>query len=128
MTERPVVAAIRPQRGFTLLEVLIALAVVAVALAALGRAGAQAIETHRVLEEQTLALWVADNVLAEIRLEGQPSSGRRQGQARMARRDWHWDALIQPAPGGELMRIDVAVYLDPARTAPVLTHTAFVGR
>ena len=117
----------RPARGFTLLEVLIALAVVALALAALGRAGAQAIAAQQALEERTLALWVADNALAEIRLQGAPGGGRRQGQARLGERDWYWDALIQPTPGGELLRIDLAVHAEATRSMPVLTHTAFIG-
>ncbi|MFP4277853.1 MAG: type II secretion system minor pseudopilin GspI [Wenzhouxiangella sp.] len=115
-------------RGFTLLEVLVALVVVAVALAALARAGAQALDTQAALEERTLALWVADKVLAEIRLEGQVAAGRRQGQQRMGERDWRWQALIQPAPGDELMRVDVAVYPASLNEAPILTHTGFLAR
>ena len=115
-------------RGFTLLEVLVALVVVAVALAALARAGSQALDTQVALEERTLALWVADNVLAELRLESSILAGRRQGQRRMGQRDWSWQALIQPAPGEELMRVDVAVYRDSTREIPVLTHTGFLSR
>lgn len=115
------------RRGFTLLEVLVALAVVAIALAALARAGSQTLSNQVALEERTLALWVADNVLAEIRLEAGLTPGRRQGQARMGQRDWYWSALIQPAPGGELMRVDVAVHATRARQEPVLTHTGFLG-
>lgn len=115
-----------PDRGFTLLEVLVALVVVAVALAALARAGAQALDTQRALEERTFALWVADNVLAELRLEGVTDSGRRQGQRRMGDRDWAWQALIQPAPGGDLIRVDVAVYGQTSRSRPILTHTGFL--
>lgn len=106
---------------------LIALVIVAVALAALARAGAQALDTQLALEERTLALWVADNVLAELRLEGSPTPGRRQGQSRMGGRDWHWQALIQPAPGDALMRVDVAVHPQAAASAPVLTHTGFLA-
>lgn len=115
----------RPARGFTLLEVLVALAVVAIALGALARAASQAIDTQQALEERSLALWVADKVLAEMQLETALAPGRRQGQESMGNRDWHWDALIQPAPGAELMRIDVAVYAERSRSSPVLTHSGF---
>ena len=113
-------------RGFTLLEVLVALVVVAVALAALARAGAQALETQAALEERTFALWVADAVLAEIRLEQGSAPGRLQGERRMGERDWTWRALIQPAPGGELVRVDVAVHAGSVSETPVLTHTGFL--
>lgn len=112
-------------RAFTLLEVLVALAVVAIALAALARAAAQAIDSQRALEERTLAVWVADQVLAEMQLEALLAPGRRQGQSRMGRQDWYWDALVQATPGAELLRIDVAVYAERARGSPVLTHTGF---
>lgn len=115
-------------RAFTLLEVLVALVIVAVALAALARAGSQALNTQAALEERTLALWVADNVLAEIRLQGASAPGRRQGQRRMGERDWVWQALIQPAPGDDLMRVDVAVYAESLAATPILTHTGFLAR
>ncbi len=114
--------------GFTLLEVLVALVIVAVALAALARAGSQALNAQAALEERTLALWVADNVVAEIRLEGVSAPGRRQGQRRMGERDWVWQALIQPAPGEQLLRVDVAVYRESVSATPVLTHTGFLAR
>lgn len=125
-SERRRPARPRRLRAFTLLEVLIALVIVAVALAALARSGAQALDTQLALEERTLALWVADNVLAELRLQGSPAPGRRQGQSRMAGRDWYWQALIQPAPGGDLVRVDVAVHARDSDGTAVLTHTGFL--
>lgn len=116
------------QAGFTLLEVLVALVVVAVALAALARAGAEAVNTQAALEERTLALWVADTVLAEMRLEGSPAPGRRQGQMAMGQRDWYWQALLQPTPGDALMRVDVAVSTDTQAATPILSHTGFLPR
>ncbi len=115
-------------RGFTLLEVLVALLVVAVAVAALARVGGQSLDVQSEAEARTLALWVADNVIAELRLDPPAASERRQGSSHMGRRDWHWDALIQPAPGEVMLRVDVAVFADPARREPVLSHTGFLAR
>ena len=52
-------------RGFTLVEVLVALAVLAIALAAVMRAMAQAVDTTVSLREHSVALWVAQNRLME---------------------------------------------------------------
>ncbi len=112
--------------GFTLLEVLIALLVVAIAVAALARVGSQALNTQFEAEQRTLALWVADNQIAELRLEPPAPSERRQGSSRMAGRDWYWDVLIQPAPGEKMLRVDVAVFADPQRSSPVISHTGFL--
>lgn len=113
-------------RGFTLLEVLVALVVIAVAVAALARAGGQAINGQFEAEQRTMALWVADNLLAELRLDPPGQTGRSQGSTPMGGRNWHWDVLIQPAPGDEMLRVDVAVYEDAQRQRPVLTHVGFL--
>lgn len=112
--------------AFTLLEVLVALVVVAVAVAALARAGSQTIDSQAQVESRTLATWVAGNLISELRLEMPVEHGSRQGTRPMGGRNWHWEMLIQPAPGGELDRVEVAVYDSPARTDPVLTHTGFL--
>jgi len=78
------IVADRRNQGFTLLEVLIALLVVAIAVAALARVGSQALNTQFEAEQRTLALWVADNQIAELRLEPPAPSERRQGSSRMA--------------------------------------------
>lgn len=115
-------------RGFTLLEVLVALAVVTIAIAALARVGGQGIDSQGQVESRTQAMWVADNLLAELRLERAVETGRRRGSSEMGDRDWHWEMLIQPAPGNELLRVDVAVHERAGSDDPVLTHTGFLPR
>lgn len=116
------------RRGFTLLEVLVALAVVAIAVAALSRAGSQAIDAQHQIERRTLAFWVADNLLSELRLESAVEPERRRGTHPMGGRDWHWEMVIEHAPGGELLRVDVAVHDRADSNTPVLTHTGFLPR
>jgi len=112
--------------GFTLIEVLVALFVVATALAALGFAGARALGNQAELEERTLALWAADNQLAETRLQRSFQPGTTSGRVRIGNRDWRWRRQIQLAPGGQLWRIDVTI-LD-AEDQPIFLHTGFEQR
>lgn len=112
--------------GFTLIEVLVALFVVATALAALGYAGARALDSQAGLEARTLALWAADNRLAETRLDRSLRAGTSGGNVRIGKHDWRWRRQIEPAPGGQLWRVDVTI-LD-TENRPVFTHTGFVRR
>lgn len=112
--------------GFTLIEVLVALFVVATALAALGLAGTRALDNQAELEARTFALWAADNRLAETRLEESLQPGTSAGRVRIGNRDWRWRQVVELAPGGELWRIDVTV-LD-VDDRPVFTHTGFAPR
>jgi len=116
----------RSANGFTLIEVLVALFVVATALATLGFAGAQALKNQAVLEERTLALWAADNQLADIRLQRSLQPGTSSGNVRIGNRDWRWRRQVQLAPGGQLWRIDVTI-LD-AGQQPIYIHTGFESR
>jgi general secretion pathway protein I len=63
--------------GFTLVEVMVALAIVAIALAAGSRAASSVVGTSQRLNDVVLAQWCADNQLTELRLQGQlPAVGR----------------------------------------------------
>ncbi len=115
------------QRAFTLIEVLIALAVVAIALLALTRAASVQVENFDALRERTLAGWVAANVLAEARLAvAAPARGRSDGRVRLADRDWRWQRDVERAPGSDILRIDVQVFRGD-ETAPSASLTGFRG-
>ena len=84
----------RASFGFTLVEVMVALAVVAVALPALLVTLSQQLDALRYLEDRTHAQWVAANRLAELRLvvgaRGSLQTGRISGTEELAGRSWYW--------------------------------------
>ncbi|MDX2298132.1 MAG: type II secretion system minor pseudopilin GspI [Xanthomonadaceae bacterium] len=97
-------------RGFTLLEVLIALAVLALAMGALVGTAAREARSLADERERTLAQWVAANVLAEARLSAPlPTSGRRSGEVEMGGQRWRWQLEIVLATDEGIRRLDVGV-------------------
>ena len=97
-------------RGFTLIEVLVALAIVAVGMAAVMSALSSSANTVVYMRDKTFAQWVALNQLATLRVTGQtPSVGDTNGDLDYAGRSWHWkqEVVASEVPG--VMRIDVSV-------------------
>jgi general secretion pathway protein I len=95
-------------RGFTLLEVLIALAIVAVSVGALLGTITSSASNVIYLKDKTLAEWVALNRLTEIRINQQkPGKGRRTGNTEMAGMRWQWEEEVTELPVKGMFRIDI---------------------
>jgi general secretion pathway protein I len=96
------------QRGFTLLEVLIALAIVALSVGALLGTVTSSASSIAYLKDKTLAEWVALNRLTEIRIAKiMPDPGKRTGSAEMAGMRWQWEEEVGELPIKGMFRIDV---------------------
>lgn len=100
----------RQGRGFTLVEILVALAIVAVALAAGMRALAQGADNASALKARTLALWVAQNQLAAAQIAVPwPALGATEGAAEQAGTRFVWRAAIGTTPNPAFRRIEITV-------------------
>ena len=118
----------RRVRGFTLLEVLVALLVLTLALLALSRTAAMQVEAFGALRERTLAGWLAADVLAQTRIATPfPPAGKSDGERRFGGRDWHWELVVQTTPVTTLHRLDVRVYSASDRSAALVELTGFSG-
>lgn len=117
-------------RGFTLLEVMVALAVVAIALAALVRGGSQSAVTAAHLRDKSLAHWVAMNRVAELRLQPQwPAPGESSSDEEMAKRRWYALAKVSATDDADVHRVVVEVRASEDKDAPVISRvTAFLPR
>ncbi len=114
-------------RGFTLIEVLVALAVVALALLALTRTAGLEAARFDALRERTLAGWVAADVLADTRLANPfPATGHSDGRLQLAGRDWRWTRDVKGTQDSEIRRIDILVYAGEAQQ-PSASLSGFAG-
>lgn len=97
-------------RGFTLIEVVVALAVLAVTLGALLSGAARYADNAGYLREKTLALWVAHNRLTEIDLEpAWPELGKSDGDAELGGVEWRWDVTVAETPDPKVRRVEIVV-------------------
>lgn len=98
------------QRGFTLIEVMAAVLVLAMALAAIIAGFSRQASLSADLRDRTLAMMVARNRMAEITLSPDfPSTGRSDGDRSFADNEWRWFAEVSETEDPALRRIDLRV-------------------
>ncbi|HXZ59667.1 MAG TPA: type II secretion system minor pseudopilin GspI [Steroidobacteraceae bacterium] len=97
-------------RGFTLIEVLVALAIVTVGMAAVLGTVSSSADTEVYLRDKTFANWVALNQIAQVRVSGQlPAPGKSDGDSEFAGRKWHWHQEVTTTQVPGMVRMDVSV-------------------
>lgn len=116
------------REGFTLIEALVALTILAIASAGLIRATEAHIDQVRGLQTRTIAQWVAENHLIELQLD--PGGlGDRTDRVEMLGRAWDVSVRAGPSEDPDLSTVTVAVSLEGANSsAAVLTGFIDTGR
>ncbi len=107
-------ASAMTNRGFTLIEVLVALVVVTIGLTAVVQSVARSVNDTTALREKTFATWIATNVIAEYQVTDRWETGQFRDERRFAGSDWPVGIRIRPAEiealGNGIRRIEVTVY------------------
>jgi general secretion pathway protein I len=102
--------------GFTLIEVMVALAIVAISLAAGSRAASSVVDTSQRLSDVVLAQWCADNELTDLRLLAQlPPVGKTDFTCMQMGRNFKGTLKVQPTPNPSFRRVDAIVANDADR-------------
>ena len=114
-------------KGFTLIEVMLALVIVGLALSMIMTAMDRFTASAQ-LRDQTLAHWVALNQITELRLQTQwPEIGDTNGTVEFADIEWQWVADVTETEVPELRRIDVEIFF-PDDEISLAAASGFVGQ
>ncbi|MFQ6006847.1 MAG: type II secretion system minor pseudopilin GspI [Woeseia sp.] len=119
--------SLRKFGGFTLVEVMVAMAIAALGLAAVAAAVSQMVDAGGAMRQRTYASWVAHNKITELRLANVvPEVSETSGDVMFADREWLWRATISETGVENLFRVDVRVGL-PDGQENIRTVTGFIG-
>jgi general secretion pathway protein I len=117
-----------PQAGFTLIEVLVALTIVAIALFAGTQATSALARSSQRQTDLLLAQICADNALYSLRLARQmPSVGESNGECTQANRRFNVELKVRPTPNPSFLRVQANVS-DAQEAYGILQVSTVIGR
>ena len=118
----------KKSKGFTLLEVMVALLIIAIGLGAIIDSAGNTTLHATYLRQKTIAGWVAQNEIALYRAKRTwESAGSRKGKATMANVEWSWRMEISKTDDPSLRRLDIEVFLE-GQEGIKATATGFIAR
>lgn len=117
------------QSGFTLLEVLISLAILTIALGAIVQTTGSTTNNLSHLMNKSFAHWVALNKATELQIEEKwPTAGTQSGQYEMANHEWHWRIKISETNDIYVRKMEISVSEENNREFPLTTLITFLGK
>lgn len=130
MVRLPVKCCPKSIVGLTLIEVLIALAIIAIAMTAVIKAASQHIRSTSYLQHKTIALWVGQSVINQARLgivklseEGDWSNNT----VAILGEEWHWRGHSEETANKHIHKIEVTVFeTEKEAEAPVLSLESYI--
>ena len=115
-------------RGFTLVEVMVAVVIVAVGMGAAILAVNQSVYNASYLRDKIMASWVAENRLTELRLAGiTPEVEETTGEAEMGDIRWLYRQKISETGVSNLLRVDIQVSSELEPQGTLVSLSGFVG-
>jgi general secretion pathway protein I len=117
-------------KGFTLIEVMIALSVVAIGLMATLKAVNEEVSGANLTRNKMIALWVLENKVAEIRLNPLlPNTGINEGQQTLFNQTWQWQTNTTNTANTKIRKVEVSILQPNSKDKKdtLLTQSIYLG-
>lgn len=119
----------RAERGFTLLEIIISLAIAALGIAAVAKATGGATTVASETRERLMAVWVAGNQLSELRIaRSWPAPGNYESAQSMGGRTWYLTQTVSNTELVDVRRVDIGVFTDQDHDIQEFELTGYIAR
>jgi general secretion pathway protein I len=119
------------QRGFTLLEVLIAVAIFALAGAAVVKGATEHLNAVSMLKNMTFATYVANNRLTETSIRASttwPPKNNLKGDSEMAERTWYWEQTVLKTVDEDLLQVTVTVFENEDLSGSITSVSTYMAK
>ena len=119
------------KNGFTLIEVIVALAIIATAMAAVMMTVTTNVRNAAGLKERTFAHWVAMNKMNELMIQNEkefPAIKKTTGNVFMANHEWFWEQEVEKTEVDTVRRVHLRVRVNEDDEFPTTTLVGFVGQ
>ncbi len=114
--------------GFTLIEMMVAMAVLAVGMGAIIKAAAENASNSAYLRDREVARWIATDKLTELQITSPWGSNTKpKGEVEMFNQTWYWQARIRKVQDPDLRRVDIEVRRKKNSDAYVYSIAGFIG-
>jgi general secretion pathway protein I len=115
--------------GFTLLEILVALAILTISMSALMVAASSHTSNISHLRNKTFAGIIASNKAEKLYLsKAWPTAGKSNGNIEMTRNEWHWEMNVQNTQDPSVRRAEISVFLNRKNKTPLVTLTTYLSK
>jgi len=123
----------RKSSGFTLIEVMIALAIFAIVSTTLIKSATQTVSQSRIIQERTMAQWIAESEMQTLRLqprtqENFPSQGTNLISQVMGGREWQVEVDVRTTENELVRRVEITVFDEQDLDTPLANLSGFLGR